>query len=278
MSILIALRSGLTGLLLLVAVEVLALPAHSPRPGGIAVIEIGAGRNGVTPRAQFGETRALVTAEGDKWFTVIGIPLDQPLGQATVTISMPGETDRREVFEVVAHDYREQRITVENRSYVNPDPLQLERIANERKVIDSALVNWRDQALAVTVFVAPVDGPRSSSFGLRRFFNDQPRAPHKGMDIAADTGTPVVAAAAGTVTVTGDFFFNGQTVIIDHGQGLVTMYCHLDRIDVEHGQTVTAAADIGAVGETGRVTGPHLHFGSYLNGTAVDPALFFNSP
>ncbi len=278
MNMQIATRIGLASLLWFVAVEVAALPAHSPRPGGVAVIEIGAVRNGVTPRVQFGETRALVTADGDRWFAVVGIPLEQSVGEAAVTISIPGEPDRRKDFEVVAYNYREQRITVENRSYVNPDPAQLERIANERKVIDAALINWRDQALADIAFVVPVDGPRSSSFGLRRFFNEQPRSPHKGMDIAADTGTPVVAAAAGTVTVTGDFFFNGQTVIIDHGQGLVTMYCHLDRIDVEPGQTVTAATDIGAVGATGRVTGPHLHFGSYLNGTAVDPALFLHSP
>lgn len=278
MNISLALRTGLTSLALIVAVEVLALPSHSPRPGGVAVIEIGPVRNGVTPRVRFGETRTLIAAVGDQWFAVVGIPLEQPVGEAAVTISIPGEPDRREAFEVLGYNYREQRLTVENRSHVNPDPVQLERIANERKIIDSALINWRDQALADAALVAPVDGPRSSSFGLRRFFNDQPRAPHKGMDIAADTGTPVVAAASGTVTVTGDFFFNGQTVIIDHGQGLVTMYCHLDRIDVEEGQTVTAAADIGAVGATGRVTGPHLHFGSYLNGTAVDPALLLASP
>ncbi|MEX0975719.1 MAG: peptidoglycan DD-metalloendopeptidase family protein [Woeseia sp.] len=278
MNLLVAFRAGLTSLMLLVAVEALALPSHSPRPGGVAVIEIGDARTGVTPRVQFGETRALVTAEGDRWFAVVGIPLDQSVGETTVTISIPGEPDRRLAFEVVAHHYREQRLTVENRSHVNPDPVQLERIANERMVIDSALINWRDQALADIALIAPVDGPRSSSFGLRRFFNEQPRAPHKGMDIAADTGTPVIAAAAGTVTVTGDFFFNGHTVIIDHGQGLVTMYCHLDRIDVEQGQSVTAAANIGAVGATGRVTGPHLHFGSYLNGTAVDPALLLIAP
>ena len=278
MNNLAAVATGLIGLMLLAAADVLALPAHAPRPGGIAVIEIGPTSGGVTPRVLFGESRALLTTEGGKWFAVVGIPLEQPVGAAAITVSIPGEPDRSQAFDVVAHNYREQRITVENRSYVDPEPAQLERIANERKVIDSALLNWRDQALADIALVAPVDGPRSSSFGLRRFFNDQPRAPHKGMDIAAKSGTPVVAAAAGTVTVTGDFFFNGNTVIIDHGQGMVTMYCHLDRIDVEPGQTVAAATGIGAVGATGRVTGPHLHFGSYLNGTAVDPALLLSEP
>jgi murein DD-endopeptidase MepM/ murein hydrolase activator NlpD len=122
----------------------------------------------------------------------------------------------------------------------------------------------------------PVTAPVSSPFGLRRFFNEQPRKPHSGLDLAAAEGTPISAPASGKITDTGDFFFNGNTVFIDHGQGLVTMYCHLSKIDVEPGQTVNTGDIIGAVGKTGRVTGAHLHWSVSLNNTRIDPTLFLD--
>ncbi len=249
-----------------------ASPTHTPRPGGIAVIALHDVNTIAAPVVMFGGKRALVLSTEGKWLAVIGIPLAQPVGQAEISVRASGQEPQTIVFDVESHAYREQRLNV-SKSYVTLTEEQLSRVGRERKIIDSALTNWNDVTLNELSLIAPVDGPRSSSFGLRRFFNDQPRSPHKGMDIAANLGTPILAPGAGTVSATGNYYFNGNTVIIDHGQGFVTMYCHLDEINVEKGQQLTTGSQVGRVGATGRVTGPHLHFGTYLNGTAVDPAL-----
>lgn len=239
-------------------------------PGGIAFVDLGpAGGRALT--VEYGGRRALVLERDGRWQAVIGVPLDAATGRATVTLS-DGATL---TFEVAAHAYAEQHLEVAQ-SYVTLSDEVLERVGKERKLIDAALNTWREANIDGIGLAAPVEGRRSSSFGLRRFFNNEPRSPHKGMDIAAPAGTPILAPRAGIVTGTGDFYFNGNTVFIDHGQGFVTMYCHLREIGVEDGQEVIAGEPIGQVGATGRVTGPHLHFGTYLNGTAVDPALLLD--
>lgn len=262
-------------LLIVAAAAATASPTHAPRPGGTAVIDLHVASSEAAPVVTFGGKRALVLNNDGNWLAVIGIPLAQPVGKAEVKVRATGREASSIVFDVVPHSYREQRLNV-SKSYVDLTEEQLSRVGRERKIIDSALTNFDDVTLNDLSLIAPVAGPRSSSFGLRRFFNDQPRSPHKGMDIAANLGTPIVSPVDGTVTATGDYYFNGNTVIIDHGQGFVTMYCHLDEINVEQGQRLMTGTQVGKVGATGRVTGPHLHFGTYLNGTAVDPALFLS--
>ena len=241
---------------------------HAPRPGGIAIIDVG-DANAELPAVYIGDRRALVFKKDGRYVAAVGLSLDaEPEVGVSITVN---EQTRR--IDVVPHAYREQRLTVKNREHVSPGEEALKRIGRERKEIDAALNSWRDIEVGEPSLAAPVDGRQSSSFGLRRFFNDQPRSPHKGMDIAAGEGTPIETPADGIVTATGDYFFNGNTVIVDHGQGFVTMYCHLSAIDVAVGDALAEGDVLGKVGATGRVTGPHLHFGTYLAGTAVDPAL-----
>ncbi|MEX0709191.1 MAG: peptidoglycan DD-metalloendopeptidase family protein [Woeseia sp.] len=256
----------------------LAIPEHAPRPGGIAVLEIPASQNGTPPIVRFEGRRALVVRRDDNWLAIIGIPLDREPGPATASICNVGDNEPRTLtFDIGTHAYREQHLTVKP-GYVNPAPEQLERIIAEREHIDAALARWSDRAVDAVTLRAPVDGTRSSSFGSRRFFNDEPRAPHRGMDIAAGAGTRISAPLDGTVLLAGDYYFTGNTVIVDHGQGLLTLYAHLQELAVEDGQILERGEHLGTVGATGRVTGPHLHFAVYLNGTPVDPALLLEAP
>lgn len=240
-------------------------------PGGIARIDLGPAA-GEAPTAMYGDRRVLVANVDGRWQAVVGVHLDAP--EATAAIRLADGTEHS--FEVVSHAYREQHLEVAP-GYVSLSEENLARVGEERKIIDAALNNWQDADLDGVDLKKPVDGPHSSSFGSRRFFNGEARSPHSGMDIAANSGVPILAPRAGVVTATGDYYFNGNTVIVEHGQGLVTMYCHLSEIGVEEGQVVKLDEQLGLVGATGRVTGAHLHFGTYLNGNAVDPALLLQA-
>ena len=214
--------------------------------------------------------------DGGRWFALLGIPLDTLPGDLEINV-FSGSTATLKNVPVQIKNYPEQRLTIKNKRQVDPDPDDLARIEREQAV--TAEVKQRCSAPAPqTDFVLPASGPLSSRFGLRRFFNGQPRNPHAGLDVAVGSGAPVKAPAAGVVANTGDYFFNGNTVFVDHGQGLITAYMHLSRIDVRAGQTVKQGEVLGAVGATGRVTGPHLHWAVILNNTPVDPQIFLARP
>jgi len=135
-------------------------------------------------------------------------------------------------------------------------------------------LHWREEKNTDMEFIIPADGRLSGNFGLRRFFNGKPRSPHAGLDVAVASGTPIKASAQGKVLAVDDYFFNGKTVFVDHGNGLITMYCHMDSFDVQTGETVNKGQLLGLSGKTGRATGPHLHWSVILNGAMVDPQLF----
>jgi len=249
------------------------LPTVAAVPGGVALVEIGAAAT--RPRATFGGRPVMVLARDQAWVAVVGIGLGADPRQRQSLAVQGGDGRWRNIaFKLQGKQYAEQRLTVPPK-HVDLSPEDLARYERERVHLAEVLRHFSPAREPATLRLAvPTVGPRSSSFGLRRVFNGQARNPHSGMDIAAPTGTPVTSAAAGEVLDTGDYFFNGNTVIVDHGQGFLTLYCHLSAIETIAGAALDAGAPIGKVGATGRATGAHLHFSVYLNAQAVDPALF----
>ena len=247
------------------------LPRARSVPGGVVLVELGPAL--VAPQASVDGVPVLVTGRPGGWTAVVGVPLEAEPGERVLEVRREGEPVARVGFTVAPVRYAEQRLKVAP-GKVDLSAQDLARHERERAHTAEVIATWSAAAPETLQLRQPVPGRRSGTFGLRRVFNDQPRKPHSGMDIAAPSGTPVVAPAAGRVIDTGDYFFNGHTVWLDHGNGLLTMYCHLSRIDVKVGDLVATGARIGAVGATGRATGPHLHWSVMLNRTMVDPALF----
>lgn len=241
-------------------------------PGGVARIPFDGTHP--APRVRLGEARVLVMREADAWIAHAGIALSTPPGSiVTVQAERADGVAESVEIEVAAKAYAEQHLKVPP-GKVDLSKEDLARYERERAHLAKVLRTFSEAPPATLALQLPVQGTRSSSFGLRRFFNGQPRSPHNGMDFAAAAGTPVVAAGQGRIIDAGDYFFPGKTVIVDHGQGLLTLYAHLAAIETRVDERVPAGHPIGKVGATGRVTGAHLHFSVYLNAAAVDPALF----
>jgi len=250
------------------------LPRAAAVPGGIAIIELG--ETSGKPEAFYGKKQVMVKRHGEGWVALVGVPLSATPGTHTLRL-FPGKGEaQRHTFAVSDKQYEEQHITLKNKRQVNPYANDLKRIRKEQARSRKAFASWDAAREAGLDFLLPVSGRLSGTFGKKRFFNGQPRRPHSGMDIAAPTGTPVKAPAAGRIIETGNYFFNGNTVFIDHGEGLITMICHLNEIDVEVGQEVKRGDVVAKVGMTGRVTGPHLHWTVSMNNTRIDPALFLS--
>lgn len=247
-------------------------PRGTDVPGGIAIVPL-APASEVRPQVWLEGHRVMVLRRAAQWEAIVGIPLDARPGALQLEVTIGARRSTRTLTVRPKH-YAVQRITLRDTRKVNPAPDDLRRIEQEAEVIDAAKALWTDSPSVALNLQLPVHGRISSPFGLRRFFNGKPRKPHAGIDIAVPRGTRVEAAGAGRVIATGSFFFNGKTVFVDHGQGLVTMYCHLERIDVAAGEALKRGQPIGLSGMTGRATGPHLHWSVILNDTLVDPMVF----
>ncbi|MDC0559400.1 M23 family metallopeptidase [bacterium] len=262
-----------TGHLMLMRVLTLAalislsssLLANTAVPGGIYVWAIPQGATTVT----YADQPVMKVAE----HALIGLPITLAPGPQSLVYQQNGRTLRHH-FEVFDKTYSEQHITLENKAMVNPPAETLARIRNESTRQRRLYESFSPPVDLRGGFEQPLTGVITSLFGHRRFFNGQARNPHSGLDIAADSGTTIHAAGNGSITLSDDLYFNGKTLFIDHGQGLVTMYCHMSELLVKSGETVNKGQAIGLVGATGRATGPHLHWSVSLNGTRVDPALF----
>lgn len=255
-----------------------SLPRAALVPGGVAVLPLPM----VDPQASMPEVRfqgnpVLTVQHAGGWFALVGIPLSQPLGQTQAELRSATGAPLVLPFQVAGKDYVTQYLTVAPK-HVDLSERDLSRVRAEQVKIREAFSVFSPELPKTFLFASPVPGVRTSSFGSRRFFNNQPRNPHSGMDIAAPVGTPVRAPAPGLIVNTGDYFFNGKSVFLDHGRGLISMFCHLDTIDVAEGDQLQTGQLLGRVGATGRVTGPHLHWSVALNTALVDPALFLQEP
>lgn len=247
------------------------LPQPNAVPGGVAVVPFGPVTD-APPRVHFNGERVMVVSQKNRWHAVVGLPLSLSTGEHHLTLGSAGTV----AFAVRSKEYAVQHLTLTNKRMVDPTASDLKRIEREQKILQRAFKTWNETVVPPLRFDLPARGRLSSPFGLRRFFNNQARQPHSGLDIAAPSGTPIQAPASGTVIEVGNYFFNGNTVFLDHGQGLVTMYNHLSRINVAKGKRVERGEKIGEIGMTGRVTGPHLHWAVSLNNARVDPVLFLS--
>ena len=254
------------------SVSAITLPQQSAVPGGVVIVPIDALID-AKPLVHYYKQQVMVVMQEQQWLAVVGIPLSAKVGRQTLSVKSLGKITTIN-FEIGDKSYPTQHIEIKDKRKVNPTNYDMTRINTEKKLIGSALKYWTEGDVALN-FAWPIEGRVSGLFGRRRVFNGQPRRPHSGMDIAAPIGTEIHAPADGVIRNTGDYFFNGNTVFIDHGQGLVTMFCHMDNIGVTMDQVIKQGEVIGTVGMTGRVTGPHLHLGVSLNNVRVEPRLFF---
>ena len=246
-------------------------------PGGIFIADI-ATVNQPCPKAQYQNTRVMVVPHHGHWFAVLGIPMDTKSGIHELEVLFADQTKRAIDF-VVPKPKRigkgkAQLIRIKDKRLVTPDWATQQKIQLEAERIKTIYANWSEDAPQSLHFSRPVRGKITSGFGWGRVFNRVKPNWHQGIDIAAHKGTYVRSPAAGEIINADRYVLTGNTVFVDHGQGLITCYCHLDKILVTEHAKIKRGQIIGTVGTTGRSTGPHLHWGVVLNQAKVNPKLF----
>ncbi len=254
-----------------------SFPSALPVPGGIAIVDLKDNFTG-NEKIYFQKKRVLVIKENSLWKAIVGLPLKLKAGIHKIQIVNSQGAKSTQEFSTHTKEYQTRHITIKNKRMVSPTKKDIERHYREKPLIVAALKTWTENNNVQTQFTIPVEGRFSSIFGLKRIYNKQKRIRrHTGLDIAAPIGTLIKSPAKGKVIRTGNYFFTGNTVFIDHGQGLITIYFHLDKTAVKAGQQLSQGDTIGTVGMTGRVSGPHLHWTVSLNNTKVDPKLFITT-
>jgi len=213
------------------------------------------------------------TDVGTEWRGLVGIPLDTPANAHDLLVTATGAdgatASRALKLRVQPKQFATRRLTVDPR-FVDPPAEEVERILREQALLNETFLTVTER-LWRGAFVGPVPGRPNSSFGRLTVFNKEPRGRHQGADYAVGTGTPVRAPNAGRVVIAADLYFSGNTVVLDHGSGLFSLFAHLSRMAVEQGALVAKGDRVGEVGATGRVTGPHLHWAVRLGEVSVDP-------
>jgi biotin carboxyl carrier protein len=250
--------------------------ARSLQPGEVLMLTV----ESPEPQSQveavvFGKTFPFFAdGKGRTWRGLVGIDLEAAADGYTIKLQL---TDKSGKTRVCGHPIRirpktfpTRKLTVDEK-FVTPPKEVLSRIEEEGKRVSAIFATTDTQRYWQGAFAAPVPGPSISSFGKRNILNGKPRSPHSGADFEAAEGEPISAPNAGKVVLAEDLYYSGNTVIIDHGQGLYSYLAHLSRFSVKEGDHVARGDVVGRVGATGRVTGPHLHWSVRLIGTRVDP-------
>lgn len=251
-----------------------AVAARAIQPGELVVLTLTPPPGATITRVRaFNRDFSVYSAGSGRWRVLVGIDLDVKPGACIVAIdaTFGGRANRRDFkLTVLPKSFPTRTLKVDD-AFVNPPPSAAERIAQEARDLERIWAHSSTTRLWDGAFVQPVPHEANSAFGSRSVFNGQARSPHSGADFLSPAGTPAKSPNGGRVVLARDLYYSGNTVIVDHGLGLFSLFAHLSAASVREGDVVRTGDQLGLVGATGRVTGPHLHWAVRVNGARVDP-------